>query len=324
MAVSAEVGGVQVDSHTGTVEELTAQLAPEPAVGAEPAKEPAKAEPKAAEPKAEAEPDPASEAGRTLALARSKKELRAEFEERLSRSTWEKHEERRQREKLETELAALKNPQAAKSADDDRPKLKDFRDRIGVENGFEDYEEAVDAYTNALADYKLAANAKASNATQHTEARATALRTVESQGQAAHADFDAILGQFVQSGGRFAPGTAAEAQGPLGDLESVIMTHPKGHSVAYEVAKDPELYQRLMAAPSRAMFMEDMGELLTRLKAAPTGSASSAAPVSKAKAPVQPAKASPKAMDGPPGDDASDEEHRLYYNAQELARRRRA
>lgn len=320
MTVSAEVGGVQVDSHTGTVEDLTAQLTPQPAAGAEPAKEAVTAA--TAEPAKEPDTDPASEAGRTLALAKSKKELRAEFEERISRSTWEKHEATRKADKLEAELAALKAPKTDAKTDDDGPDLESYTGRIGTD--FDTYEKAVQAHARDLVRHELARERQASTATQHTQARATALRTVESQGQAAHADFDAILGQFVQQGGRFAPGSAAEAQGPLGDLESVILTHPKGHSVAYEVAKDPELYQRLVAAPSRAMFMEDMGELLTRLKAAPTGSASSAAPVSKAKAPVQPAKASPKAMDGPPGDDASDEEHRLYYTAQELARRRRA
>lgn len=320
---TAEVNGVQVDSHTGTTEELAAQLTPESSEPAKGTVVPTTEKPVEATP-AEAKPDhdPASDAGRVLAHERTKKELRAEFEERIAKATYDKHEERRQREKAEAELNALKHPTAAKTADPSRPTLKSFVDRIGTD--FDDYESAIDAHADALTDYKLAVRDQVSNSAQFSRARDEALHKTHAQGLAAHADFDAVLGQFVSEGGRLSPSTPAEAQGPLGDLESVILQHPLGHTVAYEVAKDAELRARLLTAPSRPMFMAEMGKLLTRLDAAPAGSASTAAPVSKAHAPVKPVASTPTATDGPPGDDATDEDYRVWANARDLARRRRA
>lgn len=325
--VSATVDGVEVQSNSGTAEDLTASLQPEtppsapttegtPATGTDAVASPKAAPVSTPDDDAEADADPASEAGK--ALARRKGSLH----ERLERLTWEKHEERRKAERLEAELAALKQPKPQTPPDTGRPKLKDFVARIGTE--FDDYESAVEAHVDALSDFKLAEREKASLAASATHARQTALHTVQSRGLEAHADFDAVLGQFVQQGGRFAPATPDEANGPLGDLEQVILTHPKGHTIGYELAKDPALYQRLLSAQSRVMFMDEMGKLIARLEGAPTGSPSTPAPVSKAKPPVQPAKGQPIATDGPPGDDADDEAHLRYYNQQEAARRRRA
>lgn len=329
--VSATVDGVEVETTNAgsTPESLTASLTPpEPAdtseAGTPPAGEPAAgasgAKTKAAAPAATtepAEPDPASEAGKQLAKRRQSMQYR------IDQVTWEKHEAKRKADALEAELAALKNPAAAKPPTDPaRPTLKSFIDRIGTD--FDTYEDAVDAHAEALTDYKLAVRDRASSAAQFSHARETALHQTSTRGAAEHADFDAVLGQFAAEGGRLAPSTPAEAQGPLGDLEQVILGHPKGHSVAYHVAKDPELRAQLLGAPTRMVFMEVMGELLTRLKGAPTGSPSTPAPVSRAKPPVQPAKGQPQATGGPPGDDASDEEHLAYYNQQERAARRRA
>jgi hypothetical protein len=324
MTVSATVDGVTVESSTGTVEDLTASLTP-PAdektslgtPGAPPEEKtvPPPAADTPADTADDAEPDAASAAGKQL--AKRKRDMQAA----IDKATWEKHEAIRAREKAEAELQALRNPKPD-APTDGRPKLKSFVDKIGVEGGYETYEDAVEAHSEALTDYKLTARDQASNAAQQTHARANALHQTYTRGVEAHADFDAVLGQFVESGGRLAPATAQEANGPLGDLEHVILTHPKGHSVAYEVSKDPALYARLLGASSRAVFMEEIGELLIRLKGAPTGSPVPPAPVSKAKPPVQPAKGQPSATSGPPGDDASDEEHRLYWNQQEKARRR--
>lgn len=313
--VSATVDGVEVSSSSGTAEELTTSLASPPAQespAATPVQEPAPGD--GTPVSVEKEPDPASEAGKQLS------KRRRDMQEAIDRATWEKHEERRAREKAEAELATLKQPKIETKADDGRPKLKSFVDRIGSD--FDTYEDAVEAHSDALTDYKLAARDSASAATSATHARQQSLNATASKGREAHGDFDAVIGAFVEQGGRFAPANAQEAQGPLGDLESVVLQHPLGASVAYEVAKDSELRARLFGASSRVMFMAEMGKLLTRLEGAPTGSPAKPAPVSKAKPPVQPAKGQPSATGGPPGDDASDEEHLAYYNQQERSRRR--
>jgi hypothetical protein len=319
--VTATADGVEVSSSSGTAEELSASLAPPTSDAGEattgtPAAQPADGAAKEPAPASAAlkEPDPASEAGKELAKRRQS------MQDRIDQVTWEKHEAKRQADALKAELDALKQP-TPKPVGDGRPTLRSFIDRVGTD--FDDYEAAVEAHADALTDFKLSARDRASNAAQVTQARDAAVHQAYTRGTAAHADFDAVLGQFLADGGKLAPTSIAEAQGPLGDLESVILGHPHGHSVAYEVAKDADLRGRLLGATSRVMFMAEMGKLLTRLDAAPTGSASPAAPVSKAKPPVKPVVGQPNATSGgPPGDDASDEEHRLYYQQQERARRR--
>lgn len=318
-SVSATVDGVEVSSSSGTAEALTASLMPDTTgidIGTQAAPTLdqvsdalAKSKPKPSD----EEPDPASEAGKQLAGKRKS------MQDRIDQITWEKHEAVRRAEKLEADLKAKSEPAQAR-ADDGRPKLKAFIDKIGTD--YDTYEDAVDAHAEALTDFKLAARDTASAAEQRTSARQQTLNAVAAKGRETHADFDAVIGEYVGQGGRFAPANAVEANGPLGDLEAVILQHPLGQSVAYTVAKDGELRARLLGATSRAMFMDEMGTLLTSLKGAPTGSPAKPAPVSKAKPPVQPAKGQPQATGGPPGDDASDDEHLAYYNQQERARRR--
>lgn len=312
MTVSATVDGVEVSSSSGTADELTASLTP-PAPDAAAGTTVPAVEGAASEPTPTPDPDPASDAGKQLAAKRKS------MQDRIDQLTWEKHEATRRAEKSEADLKAKSEPVAAKTADA-RPKLKSFTDRIGTD--FEDYESAVEAHTDALTDYKLATRDSASAAASAQHARQSSLNAAAAKGREAHADFDAVIGEYVNQGGRFAPSNAVEANGPLGDLEAVVLQHPLGHTVAYEVAKDAELRARLMGASSRVLFMAEMGKLLTRLEGAPTGSPPKTAPVSKAKPPVQPAKGQPQATGGPPGDDATDEEHLAYYQQQDRARRR--
>lgn len=298
MAVATSDSMEVTSNRDVTNEQLAADLAvTDAAPAAEPVAEPVKptaAATPAAEPtipETDDDIDPASDAGKRLSKRKQA------MQDKIDKATWRFREEERKREALEREIATLKTPKAdaAAPASDDRPKLKSFVDRIGTD--YDDYESAVEAHAEALTDFKLAARDQASNAAQQTHARQETLHAVATRGQEAHADFDAVLGQFVQQGGRFAPSTAAEAQGPLGDLEQVILQHPIGHSIGYELAKDPALYQRLMASSSRVMFMAEMGKLITRLDGAPSGSPTKPAPVSKTKAPIQPLGHSPIAAE---------------------------
>ncbi len=90
---------------------------------------------------------------------------------------------------------------------------------------------------------------------------------------------------------------------------------------------DPHEVQRLASLDPESVIRE-----LTRLDlgtpngngAAPRGPAPAASVTTRAKPPIKPLGGSPPVeTDVPPGDDASDEAHRLYWNRQELARRSR-
>lgn len=289
-----------------TNEQLAADLAvtdtPSADAAAEPIATPPAATAKPHEPPAEAptaedepEPDPASDAGKKLAGRKRT------LQQRIDQVTWEKHQEAAKREALEKELTALKAPKTEPATQTDgRPRLKTYIDQIGTT--YDTYEDAVDAHADALSDYKLAARDQASNAAQQAHAYQSALHTVRTRGTETHADFDAVLGQFVQQGGTFAPRTPAEANGPLADLEQTILHHPLGHVIAYALAKDAETYQRVVAAPSRVMFMAEMGKLITRVEGVPSGSPAKPAPLSKAKPPIQPLGSSPVASDQDPDD----------------------
>lgn len=315
-AVTATVDGVEVSSSSGTLEELTAQLtpAPESTSGTTPKEQAVETGSPAQEPTSD--PDPASEAGKTLS------KRRREMKDALDLATWEKHEARREADKLKAELDSLKQPKTVAATDQDEPDIDAYVARIGSD--FQTYEQAQKAFVKDSIQHAFTQRDQASVASTSAHMRQQALAATAAKGKEAHADFDAVIGEFVSQGGRFAPTNAVEANGPLGDLEGVILQHPLGHTVAYEIAKDPELRARLLGASSRVMFMADMGKLLTRLEGAPTGSPPKPAPVSKAKPPVQPAKGQPLATGGPPGDDASDDEHLAYYQQQERASRRRA
>lgn len=324
-----ETDGISVEQRSGTEAELRASLSPEPEAPPPPPQPVKTAEPPAELPDEEDETtaaiDPASEAGKQL--ARRKQGLKERIDDLTFkwRSTEREREQAREEAaELRAKLAALETggaPAKPKTADSDKPRLKAFTDRIGSD--FTDYEEALEAHADALTDWKFAAERKASTADAATRAYQQALHQSHTRGRETHADFDAIIDQFLQRGGALGPApNSPSGPSPLADLQQTILQHPQGHSIAYAVAKDAELYQRLLTAPTQIAFFSEMGKLITRLDGAPAGSPSQEAPVSKATPPVKPVVGQPQATGGPPGDDASDEEHRLYYNQQ--TRRRRA
>ena len=318
-----EQDGATVESRTGTEEELRTALGPPTTTT--PVATPATVEQTPVVPASPTTPavdtddDAAvtSEAGRALAKAKGKKELRVEFEERLSRATFEKHRERERADQLQRELDALKKPTTAAISDDGKPRLKTFVEQIGTTH--ESYEDAVEAHAEALADWKLSRERLSSNAERAHHAYTEAQAATAAKGYAAHADFDDVMTQFVQRGGYFP--SARENRPPIADA---ILQHPLGHEIAYMLATEPETYQRLIAVQNPIAFAAELGKLLTRLEGAPAGSPPKSVPMSKAGPPVKPVVGQPSATSGgPPGDDASDDEYRVWANQQELSRRRR-
>jgi len=321
MAVSTTVDGVTVESSSGTADDLAASLSlPSAATPKPPSSVPSPPPPTTPEQPAapptppppadddDAEPDPASEAGKTL------RQRRRDLQTRLDRANWEKHEERRRAERLEQELAAIRQAQTASKtpAPDGRPKLKDFVAQIGAT--YEDYESAVEAHTDALSDWKLSAREKASLAAQQQRGFADTVHTSNLRGRESHADFDATMSRFVERGRQFTPFMA----------DAILSDPEKGHELAYLLATDDAAYDALAQVTTLPQASRLLGSLYARVDGAPPGSPAHAAPVSKAKPPVKPVVGQPAATGGPPGDDASDEEHRLYYDQQARSRRRRA
>lgn len=228
-----------------------------------------------------ADPDPASEAGRKLAGKRKS------MQQRIEELTWQRHQEVARREEVEKQLEALKAPKTEPAAapTDGRPKLKDFVAKIG--DTYDTYEDAVEAHTDALSDYKLAARDQASIAEQHTRGYQTALHQTHTRGTEKHADFDAKIEAMVQEGRRFTP-----------FMTDAILSDPDtGHELAYVLATEPETYQALLMAPTLPAASRILGKILSRFEAAPSGSAPKPVPVSKAKPPIQPLGSSPVTAD---------------------------
>jgi hypothetical protein len=84
----------------------------------------------------------------------------------------------------------------------------------------------------------------------------------------------------------------------------------------------PQDLQRLLTLHP-IQVLREMGRLDERIAAAaaPSRTAPTREPVSRARPPVQRVESVPQISDDPPGDSASDEEHTAYYNRKELARR---
>lgn len=218
----------------------------------------------------------ASEAGKTL--AGRKKTARQRIEE----LTWEREQHRLRAERAETELGALKQPKAdAAQTDDGKPKAREFVARVGTD--YDTYEDAIDAHADALTDWKLAKVQQASTATEAQRAYQSALDRTRVKGVEKHANFDAAIEAFTQSGARFTP-----------FMTDAILTDPDlGHEIAYALATEPDMYQALASAPSYMAATKLLGKLLTRLEAAPPGAPASEVVRTKAQPPITPTRSSP-------------------------------
>jgi hypothetical protein len=289
---------------------VEAPVAPAPVPVAEPVDD----DP-APEPVAEAEPSAeqtaareASEAGKKL--AGKKKSL----QDRLDQKTWENHEitrraeeAHRRAEAAERELESLRKghtvPAPVETSDEAEPQAEQF----------DTYEKYVQAQAKWAARQELRADRASRERVEADRAVQSAMQSVESRGTAEHADFTAVLSQFVERGGKFNP-----------YVTSVILEHPLGSAVAYALATDPETLQKIHGAPSFTLASVEVGKLLARLDAASSGSAPTPAPVTKAKPPAPPLGSSPVASDASEvTDDTPLDDHIRVMNAKDRANRRR-
>jgi len=219
------------------------------------------------EPKVEAEPDPASEAGK--ALAAKKSSLQARIDELTREKNQSVAAERAKVAALEAKLAALEKPAAPVATA--KPKVDDFAT----------YEDFVEAIGDWKAEQKLAAHVAAQQAERQAVAQSqqqqhyvTRIDKVRATGVEAHPDFDDVLTAFVKDGHVFHP-----------TIEAATLHEELGHEIAYAVAKDPSLNARIGSAPNPWV---EIGRLVGKLEAAATPAEKPAAPVSRAPAPIVP------------------------------------
>lgn len=217
--------------------------------------------------KVDAEPDPASEAGKALAAKKGS------LQSRIDQLTREK----KQAEELATrELAAIKAELAALKAgnqpkQEPAPKVEPTgKPKVG---DFENYEDFVEA----LADWKAEEKVKAEVARQSGAAQQTAVERRQNEVRAkaleAHPDSDEVLQAFVDAGQVFHPAVSA-----------AVLHEDLGHELAYMVAKDPALNERIARAANPYV---EVGKLIAKLEGATT--APKPVPVvSKAPEPVKP------------------------------------
>lgn len=242
----------------------------------------------------------ASEAGRKL--NGKKKSL----QERLDQTTWEKHEAIRKAADLEARLKALEEGKApakpqAPQADPDDP--------APTVEQFETYEEFVDARSAWRARQEYRALRERDERAQADRAMQGRLSDLETKALEKHADFVPVMTEFAESGRSF-------AANPF--IHRVILEHPDGHSIAYALAKDPATFDRIHHAPNFAVASVELGKLVARLDAAPTGSAPRAVPpVTRAKAPVSPVGSSPVVSDRDPNAIEDFEEYLRVNNTRE-------
>jgi len=251
----------------------------------------------------EAPAAPATEASK--AAAGRKKTAR----ERIAELQWEKHEERRARERVEAELQALKQPKPAEPAADPTPRLKSYIQQVGTT--YATYEDASEAYSVAFHEFKSAQDRQASAEASAQRAYQDALMATRNRGVEKHADFDAKLEALASAGFVFTPWMT----------QAILDDADQGHDLAYALATEAETWDALRSATTPVQFAKRLGKILTRLEGATPG-ASPVAPVkSTAVPPLTPVTSSPVAVVPESSDDESLDAHIARETKAERARR---
>ena len=264
-----------------------------------PATEPPKAELEKAEPEAKAEPskepeqvkEPStaevSEAAKTLAQHKSTRAK--EIAEEIRLLTKDKHEHRREIEAAKAELvqmradiAALKGAHAPPKTDAER--VADPKDSEPKEEDFEHYRDFTKAQARWEVNQELAAAQDQWRKDAGERAQQTALERVYTTGTEAFPDYEEVLQSALDAGVRWSP-----------FITRVIFSHPQGHRLAYNLAKDHALSQTLSSIRDPMQLGIELAPHLSRLSAAPSGSADVAKPVTKAQDPPKPVGAAPTA-----------------------------
>lgn len=279
---------------------------PRPDVAAEPADATDEAVDAAADAdEASDEDKAASEAARTLANRK-----RDKVQDRIDKAVKAQREAERRAEEAERRLQEREPPKAAKAeatADDAEPALEQFET-------FEAWARAHSRWTaKQVAEETLRAERATVERSSADRARHEAMNRRYADGLKAHADFDDVLNDFAESGGRFNAYVA-----------DVILEEDNGHDIAYALAKDPAALDAIQQAPSLAKASVLMGKFIARLEAASSGSAPKPPALTKANPPIKPVgSSSVTSDDGGVSDDLDVDEHIRRMNARDAKARRR-
>lgn len=243
------------------------------------------------------------------------KETAQQKHDRIQRLTWEREEAKRQAKELAEENARLKAPQ--KPAEPRRPQIQEFpddpTDPMPREEDFEVYRDYVraEAQWNSRQTYK---------ALRHTEFENARRARVQQARHQVDSDFATALADYSAKNPAFASKV---------ESSDLFISEPMKDGL--KASKTPQLMEYLIDNPKEVERITqlrpidqyaEMRILASRLTAAPAGSAVAARPTTKAEPPINPVSGShvvPK-DDGPPGDDATDEEYFAWRDKQSRKR----
>jgi hypothetical protein len=221
--------------------------------------------------KVEAEPDPASEAGKALAAKKGS------LQSRIDQLTREKNEavdrERKRIFELEAKIAAIEKSVTDRRTPETAQEVVDPNDPEPLVEKFDSYEK----YVKAQARWEARQEVKAAQQQYAQRAQSSELErrqeSVRAKALEAHPDSDDVLQAFVDAGQVFHPAVSA-----------AVLHEELGHEIAYAVAKDPALHAKIAQSPNP---MVEIGRLIGRLEGAKEAP-KAAVVVSKAPEPVKP------------------------------------
>jgi hypothetical protein len=324
--------GTEVSSYTETPDQLRAALGVEQQPTEPPAETPTP-ESDTDETPAGGEPPAESAAGQTLA------KKRRSLQDRIDTITREKYETVRERDdarmqarRLEQELADLKRgnghppttptPASGAPTPEKFPKYADYL-HTHPDAELEDWLEARDTWRDQRhADQ----TARAHQAETRSRTLTQRTQTFSAKIQAAVQHDPDLLSQVDPRLLQTKPLSSLAPDEPptFGNflVEQILASeHPE--KLLRHLSNDAEVQRLAALDPDRVI--RELARIEYGLGAAPpSGPAPTAVSPSKAHPPVKPLGGSPpQDADAPPGDDADDETHRVYWNQKELARRRR-
>lgn len=268
------------------------------------------------------EPEPLPAA--STATPTEPKENAQQKHDRIQRLTYEREEERRRADTLAAENARLKAPPAPVARA--KPRIDQFEDTDPqdpkpTQADFEDSASPYDDWVIATSQWNARQAYKAEQRKSFESAR---------QERVAKQRYEVDAAFVTALDAHKAKHPAFEAKVSASDMQ---LSKPIVDGI--KAAKAPELLEYLVDHPEEHARIEEMAPidrysemklLAVRLQAAPAGSAVVARPTTKAEPPINPVGSSHVVVkdEGPPGDDASDEDWFKWNDSQKQKARKRA
>lgn len=250
---------------------------------------------------------------RMLQKAREAKSLKAEVER-----------ERTARQALERRLAegtAPQKPKAAEATTDApaKPKAEDF----------DNYEDFVEARARFAANEEWEKREKASQEQAQFTARDNSIReavtTFQSRFEEAAKADPAFTDKTRDLAGFLRPSFLLGKGEPRDQFTAIadeIITSEQAPALMLHLSEHRDDLQRIASLGSPRAIAREMAKLEERLGAAPTSAPAPRGEVSKARPPIRPVAGTPYTADQVPGEEASYEDHKRYWNKQDRAARR--